>query len=273
MFHREIVPFGLEVDMDLAATFDGDELRELFTRHGLLVFREQSLTMEQQQRFGAALGSLIVDGFATQGYISNTRADGLLANAELSFHSDFAYTASPLTGIALHAIEVDYEKTSTRFASGVAAFARLPSAVRERLVGMRAFHVAPDSQGALSGGGLAYSDPDVVKGATHPVVLEDPITGREVLFVNQMNTSQILGLDEDASRELLTELRSYLYDPSNIYEHWWRDGDVVIWSNQAFQHARSALVSDRPRTLQRVVIGDPNAARYETTHRPDRARV
>jgi taurine dioxygenase len=76
-----------------------------------------------------------------------------------------------------------------------------------------------------------------------------------VLFVGQMQTDAIVGLDEPASETLLAELWSELYAPRNVYTHQWRVGDLVVWDNLAVQHARDDVAVGSGRTLRRVPVG------------------
>ena len=47
-------------------------------------------------------------------------------------------------------------------------------------------------------------------------------------------------------------------DPSIIYEHVWRVGDVVMWDNLACLHARTDWPSEQRRTLRRCTVeGEP----------------
>jgi taurine dioxygenase len=264
-------PFGVEVDIDLASIDAVDStLPLLFAQHGLLVFREQSISREQQRALMACLGPVLEGGWALDGYVSNVREDGLLANHALSFHSDFIFTPKPLLGISLYAIEVDDDQTSTYFASNRRALDILPPGVRRDLVGRDAVHFAPSSSQSLEGLRGGSSDPDS-ECAIHPVLMKDPITAQEVLYVTRMNTAAIVGLEKEASTGLLDQLDQYPYSDDNIYQHHWRNGDVVIWSNIGFQHARDALKPGRPRTLQRVIISDATSAEeYQESYRPDR---
>jgi taurine dioxygenase len=90
----------------------------------------------------------------------------------------------------------------------------------------------------------------------HPVVVPHPITGERGLYVNEMQVAEILGLDDETSDRLLDRLLSVLYDDVNIYEHEWRNGDLVVWDNLSVQHARRAVAEVAPRTLRRVVFGE-----------------
>lgn len=266
---KQIQPFGIEVDLDLRNEENDAEVARLFKEGGFLVFREQQLTQEQQKRVMSKLGPVLED-FTTVGYVSNTRKDGILGDSEVSFHSDFIYTTTPLLGISLHGIEVPYEETWTRFASGRLALDALAPATRERLRNLKGLNLFSASEEGLTGRQRLEGYPDNAPRAEHSLLHVDPITGQEVLFATQQNTALIIGLSEAESEDLIAELHSHLYSDSNIYEHRWRNGDVVIWSNQAFHHARGGLVPGKTRTLQRVCITEASADLYRPPIPADR---
>jgi taurine dioxygenase len=65
----------------------------------------------------------------------------------------------------------------------------------------------------------------------------------------------IIGMDAGEGDRILDRLFALLYDPANIYEHHWVNGDLVVWDNLSVQHARRRVAKDTPRTLRRVVFG------------------
>jgi taurine dioxygenase len=90
----------------------------------------------------------------------------------------------------------------------------------------------------------------------HRAVMAHPVTGAPLLFVNEMQTARLVGVNEEESWALMQAVFGYLYDPPYVYEHMWNQGDLVIWDNIALQHARSALPARSRRTLQRVIVAD-----------------
>ena len=89
-----------------------------------------------------------------------------------------------------------------------------------------------------------------------PVVSIHPTTGQPVLFVNEQHVERIEGLDPAESRALLVALFDHLYAEANIFEHRWRNGDLVIWDNIALQHGRRAIGGVRRRKLQRASVAE-----------------
>jgi taurine dioxygenase len=70
-----------------------------------------------------------------------------------------------------------------------------------------------------------------------------------------MHTARLLGLPWEDSRALLHAVYDHLYAPQNETEHRWRKGDIVLWDNLTYQHARGSLTGAGRRVLQRVVAG------------------
>ena len=255
---------GTEVlDVDLAAgngvdpswsSTDMAALRTTLDDRKLLLARGPVLAGEAQIAFVSRFGPLVPER-ALWGYVSNTRADGIVREGPLLFHSDFAFTAHPVSMISLHALEVPADGAPTIWADAVAAVDHLPADLRARLEGVRVvncFDLLGEGDHRMR---LAELDPRASR-VEHPVIAPHPRTGRPVVMANAMHTDSIVGLPEAESEALLTDLFAVLYDPSNLYEHRWSVGDLVLWDNVALHHARGDLGSDEPRTLQRVTVGD-----------------
>jgi taurine dioxygenase len=269
---QPMTPFGVEVDLDLRDPASDAKVAALFKEHGFLLFRNQDLSQDQQKRVLSALGP-VLDDFTTLGYVSNTRADGILGDSEVSYHLDFIYTPVPLLGISLHAIEVPYEETWTSFASSSLALAALPAATRARLESLSGLNLFSASEEGLTGRQRLEGYPENAPRTEHPLLNTDPITGRQVVFATQMNTALVVGLSEADSEDLLAELHRHLYAEGNVYNHYWRNGDMVVWSNHGFHHARGGLVPGKTRTLQRVCITTGKSEDYRPPIPNDRLPV
>src|SRR5579862_8269371 len=247
-------PFGLEVKVDLSDSFgprEREALRRLYQHCGLILVREQKLSMEQQIAACSIFGPVLKD--SRENYIvSNVRQDGLLGDRELLFHSDIPYVPAPYLGGSLHALEVDPGVSATRFASGFNAYERLPAALRQRINGLNALHVrarAFTRRTRLTD--LVPSD----NCAVHALVGHQKDSGRAYIFACLDMTACVIGMSEPESDALLEQLFGYLYAEEQIYDHVWQPGDIVIWDNLGVQHARKA-VAGGTRTLQRVTIAE-----------------
>jgi len=247
--HRPLEPFGAEVNLDLSTPLTparAAALRDLFFTRSLLVFRNQHLSMDDQKRVVSYVGSVLEP---SSGYLSPE--DGILNTAHLDFHSDLCSTPLPFDAISLHAQDVDEGRTSTRFASGLRAYALLSEAMKAKVQALQVNMV----QTVADKRRLRYDAPADALSLVRPLVLTHRTTGEPILYCSESSAARIEGWPQRESDALLAELFSALYAPTNQYEHVWRNGDLVIWDNLSLQHARDALPADRPRRLQRVVAG------------------
>lgn len=264
---RALDPFGIEVvgldiSKDLAQSTI-DQLRRLYHEHHLMVFHDQKLTLEQQNRFAANFGVLCPPDGETN-YISNMRKDGYLGNSELAFHSDISHCEFPIEGIMLHAIEVDSGNTSTKFVSLTNAWSTLPETLKEQAFNRRAVHVFDHSS-------HEYQVNEAMPHWSHRIARPHPKTGEICLFAPQLAAKVVEGLPESEGRQLLQALQDHMYRPDAIYEHVWHLGDVVLWDNLACNHARGPLDPNVPRTMQRATLG-PLSMMQQNAHLATDAR-
>lgn len=247
-------PFGIEIKVDLSADFspeEKEELRRLYRRDGLILVRGQNLSMEQQLNACEIFGP-VMRGSRENYLVSNVHEEGLLGTRELLFHNDVPYVPAPYLGGSLHALEVDGDVSTTRFASGFNAWDRLPEDLKARIDGLNALHVrarAFTRRTRLTD--LLPSD----NCAVHALVGRQKETERCYIFACMDMAGCVIGMSEEESDALLEELFGYLYAKDNVYEHAWRQGDIIIWDNLAVQHARSEIQGGK-RTLQRVTIAE-----------------
>jgi taurine dioxygenase len=249
---RPLPSFGQEVSFDLSQPLDDDQqqaLRDLLYGNGLLVFRNQSLTDEDQTRVLGHFGHVLFE----EGGHREISVDGNLGNCRLIFHSDLAFTPEPFKLLSLYGIDVEDGGTSTLFASGSRAIDQLPPALRARVEGVEVATVIPPSQTERA---VTYDTPDFLPQITGPAVVAHPVTGRPILNVFEMQTSRVEGLPPEPSEALLQELFGYLYAPDNVYEHVWHQGDLVIWDNLALQHSRRDQQAIARRRLRRIAVAD-----------------
>jgi len=256
---HELKPFGVEIDRDLAEPFSATEaeaFKVLFSEHGLILARGQSLTMERQREICALLGPILLRE-GENGYMSN--AGGGPAASELNWHSDAAYTDHPFDALSLHALDVVDGASSTRFASAESVAASLPADLRAVLDGREQEMIAPHYT-VLAERTCDQRDPPAQKRGIMPALYRNPHNGRPCVWVNAMQTARLLDMAWEDSRDVLHAVYDRLYDPANVYEHRWRNGDIVIWDNIALQHMRGNVEGVGRRLLQRVIVGSEGVA-------------
>jgi taurine dioxygenase len=260
-----------EVDLREPLTAQtASELRRLFVERSLLLFRDQTLSEDDQRRLVTALGPLskrlLPPAEDTLGppafYLSNDYADG---RGELRPHSDHCFLDEPLWGISLYAHATPTRGGETIYSSAVAACRHLPAPLRQSLDGRVAMHRYQPRERL----GEDIRDPTLSDelSAAHPVIWEHPVSGAPVLYVNPWMTRHIVGLEPEESRTLLAALTACVTDPAVSYHHIWHRGDFVVWDNIALLHARTAYDATERRLLHRLQLGLPDSARQATVTR------
>ena len=120
------------------------------------------------------------------------------------WHTDLSYMAVPSRGSLLYAIEVPHDAAGdplgdTLFTSTAAAYDALSTDMKRRISGLKAEFSLANRHARL----VADGDPDATLSdahrekappVIHKVVRSHPITGRRSIYVNEGQTSRILGL-------------------------------------------------------------------------------
>lgn len=261
------------IGIDLAKPLNAADFARVHQAHldyGVVVFRDQHLTPEQQIAFSRRFGELQIhvlsqfllanhpEIFIISNIIENGQPVGL-GDAGKFWHSDLSYKDTPSLGSMLYAQELPSEGGDTLFASQNAAFDDLPLALRQALDGKLAAHsyLARYDDEVFSGirrPTLTAEQIAQVKPAIHPVFRTHPETGRKGIFVNENFTTHILDIPEDESRAILKELFAHSAKSQYIYRHQWQNHDLVFWDNRALIHLATGCPSHLRRRMHRTTI-------------------
>ena len=279
---RDLTPeFGAEIEgLDPHAPLDDEQgrvLRRAFDDRGLLVFRGLELDVNEQ---AALAGALIGETGAAGGdapedpedaapnremFVSNKAPGGNAPYGRLLFHSDMMWSDTPFQVLTLYGVDVEQPAVPTGFVSMVRAWDTLPEDLGARVDGLHALHITgQQARGGYDDEELLQPIREHAQSTTTLVGHRHPRTGRTQLHVSQMMTRDIVELPAEESEALLEELFAHLYDPAHVWEHEWRNGDLVAWDNLAIQHARSDVRIDGPaRTLRKVIAPKSVLSRLE----------
>jgi taurine dioxygenase len=264
---------GIDLREELSAqTFA--EIVDAWHKHLVILFRNQSLSEDDQIRFAQRFGVLqkrtrppetINEAGHTKHpqltmLVSNIRENGKLIGSlpdgEMHFHSDQCYVEKPATGTFLYAIEVPPQGGDTLFLNMYTAYETLPSDLKARVDGRKALnaYLYDSTTRAINGSKI---DLTMHPHYMQPVVRTHPDTKRKALYVNRLMTFTIEGMDEDEGSALLNTLFDHIEQDRFIYAHHWRVGDLVLWDNRCTLHARTDFSDKERRLLRRyTVLGD-----------------
>ena len=245
-------------------------LRRAFDENVALIFRNQTLTEDEQLRFAERFGSLGVRRTApkdiragtgeTRGHImlvtniseaANTAA-GSYGDGEMWFHADSCYYEIPNHATFLYSVELPATGGNTLVNSMYAAYDNVPKDLKERLEGRKVLQIHDHKRRErLDLNKIVVDD---LRHHWQPIFVTHPKTGRRALYVNRLMTAKIEGLSLAESDVILNELFAIAEDPLIGYEHEWRLGDLLMWDNYASIHMRRDFPREERRLLRRCTI-------------------
>jgi taurine dioxygenase len=242
-------------------------LRKLFDETGMLVFRGLNADNAFQQYISYAVIGQEPPARGTAGFrdpertslVSNKVEAAIAPVGRLLYHSDMMWSDQACEVLSLYGLEVHQPAQPTVFVSAADGWKTLPANLRARVEGRLAEHVHDISYERSNGDAdvltAKFEDDDK---ARFPVDRRHPRTGQPLLYVCQQMTSGIADMPKAQSDELLEALFQHLYRPEAVFEHHWREGDLVIWDNLALQHARPNVTAEGPaRTLRKIFAPMP----------------
>ena len=264
---------GAEVTgVDLAEPLDRttvDAIKQAWSQHGVLLFRQQPITDEQQVTFSRNFGSLEIFPQAVNRSrrvpeifrITNVGEDNRIRSLDTPgarystliyvWHTDSSYRRVPSKGAVLHAIEVVSKGGDTLFANMCHAYEQMPEELKARITGLRARHSFEYSRQLPQLSPMDPAEAAEVPPVDHPLVRRHR-DGRLSLYVSATYMECILGLSEADSRRLIDELMAWVTQDHFVYRHRWCPHDILMWDNRwcihvvtPFEHGAERRVMHR----------------------------
>ena len=233
--------------------------------HGVIFFRDQVLTPEQQIAFSRRFGDLRISEQyeSLEDYpeiieiVKEPDSTGIVGNL---WHSDESFLPQPALGSLLYMIECPEVGGDTMFANQYAAYDALSPGMREMLSGLNAVYSDASLQQRNAGRALKVKpgsqDRDIYE-SVHPVVRTHPETGRKSLFVHKPYTIRFENMTEEESKPLLDFLYAHSARPEFTCRFRWRKGSLAFWDNRCLVHYALNDYAGVRRYAHRVtVVGD-----------------
>ncbi|MBW2500718.1 MAG: TauD/TfdA family dioxygenase [Deltaproteobacteria bacterium] len=252
---------GVDLREPLPAA-DRDAIEAALYEYGLLIFRAQDITPEQQVAFSKQFGEISLAPMAPDSdmppelmVLDQVEPKGEGAD---NWHSDNTFMPEPPTGSILRAVKMPKVGGDTCYANAVAAYEALSPPMREFLEGLRALHdITKPMRRAVDHGifepgkldEMAREWPPV----EHPVIRTHPVTGAKALFVNGNSTVRILGLTDRESDLLLPFLNDHIRSPDFQCRLHWDENTIAFWDNRIVQHYAVPDYTEQ-RIMHRVTL-------------------
>jgi taurine dioxygenase len=250
--------------VDLRSPLDAstiDSIQEALVAHGVLFFRNQDISPEEQLAFARQFGEISIPPFRPK-YGADPELivlDQVSPKGEGAdeWHSDNTFMAEPPMGSILKAVQLPSVGGDTCFANMHAAYDGLSAPIRRLVDELSAVHdITKPLQRALAAG---HSDANLAEvqakwpAVVHPVARTHPVTGRKALFVNGNSTTHLVGLSEREGEPLLRLLIDHVRDPAFQCRFKWDVDSIAFWDNRSVQHYAVPDYTER-RVMNRVTL-------------------
>ena len=259
-----------DVDLNVLSDVEVDTLAAAHGEYGVLFFRGQSLTPDDQLAAAGRFGAINVNRFFTP--VPEQPSVALVlkephheTNVGGGWHTDHSYDDVPALGSMLYAKEVPSGGGDTMFANMYRAYDALSPGLQRTLEGLNAVH---SSRHVFGRAGYhagrqddRYHNQDAAtQDAVHPMVIRHPVSGRPALYVNPGFTVRIDGWTDLESRPLLDYLYRVAARPEHTTRFRWDVGSVAFWDNRATWHYALNDYPGERRLMHRVTVnGEPLA--------------
>jgi alpha-ketoglutarate-dependent 2,4-dichlorophenoxyacetate dioxygenase len=264
---------GVQLSRMDPATFK--EVFDAFQEHSVLVFHDQHLTddeqMELSRRFGPLEDTIKAPGKENRYHsklidLSNIDPDRdgtligwndrrmLYQSGNQLWHSDSSFKPVPAMASLLSAREVPPVGGETEFASMRHAYATLPADLKQRLDGKVAVHSILYSRHTIAPNLFDPDQADELPPVRQALVRANPVNGRPSIYVGS-HAWYIEGMPYEESRRLLDELLAHATRPALVYQHCWKQWDLVMWDNRCVLHrGRPWDAAVHTRVMRRTTI-------------------
>jgi taurine dioxygenase len=286
--------------VDLSHPLDDDTrevLWQLFIEAGVLVFRGVGTTPEAHIELSRAFGELelhsnreawvegcpeLIDisyrppsdpGFTDLQPIYDV--GGVHLAGWLAWHTDQCFVPRLSRGGVLRAIQVPEHYGRTGFLDKIRLHDTLDESVRARIADLRVVYrfeprmdrnpygIQADVTLHRSSTGMdsivERLDRDFPP-VSHPLVLTQRETGRQVLNFSPTYAVGIEAMPDDEANELLTALSEHCTSAEHAYLHEWQVHDLVAWDNWRMLHRAEGCLETETRLMHRTSIaGGVNA--------------
>ncbi len=244
-------------------------------RYAVLVFRDQTLSDEQQMAFTCNFGAIEnarggnvtkeADKRLATGMndVSNLGKDGkplardsrqrLFNLGNMLWHSDSSFRAIPAKYSLLSARVVNPKGGDTEFADMRAAYDALDAESKAEIEPLVCEHSLMYSRGSL--GFVDYTDEEkeLFKPVRQRLVRTHPVSGRKSLYLSS-HAGAIIGKPTPEARILLNDLKEHATQPRFVYVHRWKVNDLVMWDNRQTMHRGRRYDESQARDVRRTTV-------------------
>ncbi len=219
-----------------------DDIKTALAAHGVIVFRNQTISDAEFADFLSRLGELTF----TEGekHAPNEPRLNVVSNKGRKtpprsvFHTDTSYVKKTPAFTSLKIKECPSSGGETLFTSQYQAYDELDSAMKQELADAEVLHQVT---------GINQEEHQLSETETwHPLFLTHPVSGKKTIYISTPERC-VAVRNTSLNDEVIRHLYDYATEDKRIYRHHWQPGDIVIWDNRCTLHRadHSAVVGNR----------------------------
>jgi len=229
---------------------------DAFQEYSVLVFPDQRLTDEQQMAFSRRFGPLeaTIKSIGQERRLHENLVDlsnldpqddgklmgwtdrrMLYQSGNQLWHTDSSFKPVPAMASLLSGREVPPIGGETEFVSMRHAYATLPEETKRRLEGKVTVHSILYSRSTIAEGLFDAEHERDLPPVRQALVRANPANGRRAIYIGS-HAWYVEGMAYDESRRLLDDLLAHTTRPERVYQHRWRQWDLVMWDNRCVLH-------------------------------------
>jgi taurine dioxygenase len=235
------------------------EIKRAFADHLVLFFRDQRLTQQQFESFGARFGQLSITYYVEpiegskylQRLVRAADAKWGERNFGDNWHADQTVRERPNAIFALYSIDCPPYGGDTLFNNLYLAYETLSPGMRALCDRLTVMHSSRGLYGADGRGGPGAKKampvdkfnitPEQMRAqlaaeTEHPLVVRHPVTKRKLLFVTGPYCVRFKDMTEEESMPLINFLHQHAVRPEFTCRFHWSKGAVALMDNRCVQH-------------------------------------
>jgi alpha-ketoglutarate-dependent 2,4-dichlorophenoxyacetate dioxygenase len=254
---------------------DAAAIETAMDRYGVLVFRDQRLTDDQQLAFSRMFGDLEETrgtGISKPGEqrlhpafadVSNLDKDNRLLErnnrrrlyslGNMLWHSDSSFKTVPAKYSILSGRVVAASGGATEFADMRAAYDALDDSEKAEIYDLVCEHSLIYSRELLGFMDLTPEEQATMRPVRQSLVRTHPGSGRKSLYLAS-HIGTIIGWPVPEARAFIRDLTEHATQRGFVYTHQWRPYDLVMWDNRCTMHRVRRYDNAAPRDMRRTTV-------------------
>ena len=264
-FGAEILNYKLSKDLNHKSF---KEILKTFNEYGILLFRNQNLSIKNQVTFGRKFGKVLIHA-VNQNHAKGHPEIYVLSNLDntgkpsgkhpdqgsLYWHTDGSWRKITGQATIMVADIIPSKGGETHFCCMENAYDSLSDNMKLQIDDSFAIHNLDFSRNRRHGHDpLSKKQKNNAPPVIHPVVRTHPNTSRKSLFLGD-HAEYIEDMDYSKGRNFIERLNKLAIKTKFIYKHKYKEGDVLVWDNRRLLHKGTKYdTANVKRVMRRTTI-------------------